>query len=422
MQRRHFLRWSSLLGMAGLMPAKKIMAAADTMTEQEKFASKNDRQYWVNLLNKIASPVLDNMSRGMLQKNMPVEVSPAWDGRNKKVAYMEAFGRLIAGIAPFLALADDGSKEAAIRQRLKLQTQQSLAHAVDPDSADYLYWGSPQSRQPLVDAAFIAQALLLAPSAIWEPLSDTVKQRIIHEFKTIRQIEPYNSNWVLFAAIIETFLLYIGEDYNAARIDTAIDKITQWYVGDGWYSDGERFHFDHYNGFVIQPMLVDILRVNVAKGRRDKKEFDMAYKRMQRYASFQERFISPEGTYPVFGRSSTYRVGAFQPLTKLALEDALPEEVKPAQVRCALTAVMKRLFIADTFTAGNWLTLGLVGNQQSGIADSYSNTGSMYLTAYVFLPLGLPATHCFWTDSFTAWTQLKAWSGKPFKKDYAVDY
>jgi hypothetical protein len=227
---------------------------------------------------------------------------------------------------------------------------------------------------------------------------------------------------MLFAAIIETFLLYIGEDYNIARIDTAIDKITKWYVGDGWYSDGERFHFDHYNGYVIQPMLVDILKVNVAKGRRDKKEFDIAYKRMQRYASFQERFISPEGTYPVFGRSSTYRVGAFQPLTKLALEDALPEEIKPAQVRCALTAVMKRMFIPATFNKGNWLTLGLVGNQQNGIADSYSNTGSMYLTAYAFLPLGLPAAHSFWTDPFTEWTQLKAWSGKPFKKDYAVDY
>ncbi|MEI7736029.1 MAG: DUF2264 domain-containing protein [Ferruginibacter sp.] len=422
MRRRNFIRWSSLLGMAGLMPAKKIMAAADAMPEQNEFTSKNDRQYWVTLLDKIATPVLDNMSKGMLQKNMPVEVSPAWDGRNKKVAYMEAFGRLIAGIAPFLALPDDGSKESEIRQRLRLQTQQSLAHAVDPQSPDYLYWGTPQSRQPLVDAAFIAQALLLAPSAIWEPLSDTVKQRIIHEFKTIRQIEPFNNNWMLFAAIIETFLLYIGEEYNAARIDTAIDKVTKWYVGDGWYSDGERFHFDHYNGFVIQPMLVDILRINVAKGRRDKKEFDIAYKRMQRYASFQERFISPEGTYPVFGRSSTYRVGAFQPLTKLALENALPEEVKPAQVRCALTAVMKRLFIAETFTQDNWLTLGLVGNQQNGIADSYSNTGSMYLTAYVFLPLGLPAAHSFWTDPFTAWTQLKAWSGKPFKKDYAVDY
>lgn len=418
MQRRKFIKWSSILSMAGIVPAKN--ALAHTAAEQQ--GNKNDRSYWVHLLDKMAAPVLSNISRGELRKNMTVEVSPQWDGRKKEVAYMEALGRLIAGIAPFLALPDDETEEGLIRKRLLLQTQQSLTHAVDPQSQDYLYWGSPDSRQPLVDAAFIAQALLQAPAVLWEPLDAATKERFIYEFKKLRQIKPYNSNWLLFAAIIESFLLQIGEDFDTARIDTAIDKITGWYVGDGWYSDGEKFHFDHYNGFVIQPMLVDILKANIKKGRRQQKEYDIAYKRMQRYASFQERFISPEGTYPVFGRSSTYRVGLFQPLVKLALENNLPAEIVPAQVRCALTAVMKRMFIPETFTKDGWLTLGLVGDQQNGIADSYSNTGSMYLASYVFLPLGLPSSHHFWIGPFTDWTQRKAWSGQSFKKDYAVDY
>lgn len=422
MKRRNFIRWSSLLGIAGMMPAKNIMAGSADIFDEKKFTSKNDRAYWVAVLDKIATPVLSNMSKGELKKNMPVVYSPAWDGRNNQVAYMEAFGRLIAGLAPFLALPDDDTEESEIRKRLRVQTQQSLANAVNPDNPDYLYWGSPATRQPLVDAAYIAQALLTAPAVLWEPLDGITKQRIIHEFKIIRQIAPFNNNWILFAATIETFLLYAGEAIDAPRIDTAVDQINKWYVGDGWYSDGEHFHFDHYNGYVIHPMLVEVLKVNTEKGRRDKKEFDIAYKRMQRYASFQERYISPEGTYPVFGRSSTYRIGAFQPLVKLALDGALPQEIKPAQVRCALTAVMKRMFIPSTFTAGDWLTLGLVGDQQKELADYYSNTGSMYITSLVFLPLGLPAADEFWTAPFTPWTQLKAWGGKPFKKDYAVDY
>ncbi len=422
MQRRNFLKWSSLLSFTGLVPANEILANANESTDQNKFIKGNDRAYWTSLLDKIATPVLSNMSKGELKKNMQVEVSPKWDGRKKDVAYMEAFGRLIAGIAPFLALPDDDTKEGIMRKRLRLQTQQSFAHAVNPNSADYLYWGTPESRQPLVDAAFIAQALLTAPAALWQPLDAITKQRIIHEFKTLRLIKPFNSNWLLFAAIIETFLLHIGEDFDASRIDTAIDKITGWYIGDGWYSDGDTFHFDHYNGFVIQPMLVEVLKVNVEKGRRTQKEYDTAYKRMQRYASYQERFISPEGTYPVFGRSSTYRVGLFQPLAKLALENNLPEEIAPAQVRCALTAVIKRMFVPNTFTKDGWLTLGLVGDKQKDIADSYSNTGSMYLTSYVFLPLGLPGSHQFWAGPYADWTQRKAWGGQPFKKDYAVDY
>lgn len=420
MQRRNFLKWSSLLGFGGIIPGQKVLA--NDKIDFAQTSKQNDREYWVSLLDKIATPVLSNMSKGELRKNMPVVYSPIWDNRNKQVAYMEAFGRLIAGIAPFLALPNDNTAESKIRERLREQTLQSLAHSVNPQSPDYLFWGDGKTPQPIVDAAHIAQALLYAPDALWKPLSDETKQQFIHEFKTIRRIKPFNNNWLLFAAMVESFLLSIGEEIDAPRIDTAIDKVNAWYVGDGWYSDGDKFHFDHYNGYVMHPMMVEVLKANVEKGRRTKKEYDVAYKRMQRYASFQERYISPEGTYLVVGRSSTYRVGAFQPLVKLALENSLPEGIAPAQVRCALTAVMKNMFIPSTFTKDGWLRLGLIGDKQENLADYYSNTGSMYVTSLVFLALGLPSTHEFWSAPFTEWTQRKAWSGKPFAKDYAVDY
>jgi len=422
MKRRNFLHSSYLLGLIGLLPANKLLAEDYVANNKDNGGLKNDRAYWVALLDRISSPVLANMSKGELQKNMKMEFSPTWDKRDGKVGYMEAFGRLIAGIAPFLALPDDDSTEGEVRKRLRQQTLQSLAHAADPQSSDYLLWDDGKTAQPLVDAAYIAQALIVATDTLWKPLEEKTKQQLIAAFKSMRRIKPFENNWVLFAAMIESFLLHIGVEPDTARIDTAIAKITKWYVGDGWYSDGDKFHFDHYNGYVIHAMLVHVLRTNIAKGRRDQKELDIAYKRMQRYASFQERYISPEGTFVLVGRSSTYRVGVFQPLVMLALENTLPAEIKPAQVRSALTAVMKNVFVPSTFTKDGWLTIGFIGNQQQNLADFYSNTGSMYITSLVFLPLGLPATHEFWSAPFTEWTQRKAWSGKPFAKDYAVDY
>jgi hypothetical protein len=427
MERRFFLKLSSLLSAIGIIPAANAMASTNNDPKQQLATGLEDRVYWVELLDKIASPILANMSKGELKLNMKVAFSPTWDNRNSQVAYMEAFGRLLVGIAPFLALPEDNStkestKETAIRNRLKKQSLQCLENAVDPNSRDYLYWGTPTDKQPLVDAAFIAQALLSEPKTLWEPLNQKTKEHFIKEFTQIRKIEPPNNNWVLFAAMIESFLLSIDMPFDADRIDKAIKKIESWYVGDGWYSDGEKFHFDHYNGYVIQPMLVEVLRINKLHNRIPSAEYDLAYKRMQRYASFQERFISPEGTFVVVGRSSTYRVGAFQPLAKLALDNQLPAPIEPAQVRSALTAVFKNMFIPSSFTKEGWLTLGLVGDQQSAIADYYSNTGSMYLTSLAFLPLGLEASHTFWTNPFTEWTQRKAWSGKPFQKDYAVNY
>lgn len=70
-----------------------------------------DREYWVRMAYKIAAPVLSNMSKGELKKNMQVEISPTWDGRSKDVTYMECFGRLMSGIAPWLALPDDDTEE-----------------------------------------------------------------------------------------------------------------------------------------------------------------------------------------------------------------------------------------------------------------------------------------------------------------------
>jgi len=421
MNKKQLLIVSLLLAFTALGSAQKTGKESIKRINAKQLNSHADRSYWVGLLDKIASPVLSNMCKGELRKNMPVEYSSIWDGRNKDVAYLETFGRLIAGIAPFLALPDDATAESEIRERLRLQTQQSLAHAVDPNSPDYLFRNT-KTPQTLVDAAYLAQALLAAPSVLWEPLTEVTKKRFVYEFVNARKIKPFNSNWLLFAATIESFLLNIDEKVDETRIDNAIDSINSWYVGDGWYSDGPKFHFDHYNGYVIHPMLVEVLKVNVAKGRRDAREYAIAYKRMQRYGSFQERYISPEGTYLVVGRSSTYRVGAFQPLVKLALDKSLPEDIKPAQVRCALTAVMKNMFIPSTFRKGDWLTMGLVGDKQEKLADYYSNTGSMYITSLVFLPLGLPATDEFWSAPFAEWTQKKVWGGQVITKDYAVDY
>lgn len=69
---------------------------------------------------------------------MLVEVSPTWDGRNKKVTYMECFGRLMAGLAPWISLPDDDTAEGIQRKQLREWALKSYVQAVDPESPDYL--------------------------------------------------------------------------------------------------------------------------------------------------------------------------------------------------------------------------------------------------------------------------------------------
>ncbi len=77
---------------------------------------------------------------------------------------------------------------------------------------------------------------------------------------------------------------------------------------------------------------------------------------------------------------------------------------------------MHRMFDdKENFNEGGFLTIGFAGRQPN-IADWYTNNGSLYMTSLSFLPLGLPATHPFWTDAQQPWTSQKAWSGQPFPR------
>ncbi len=386
------------------------------------FESLNDRAYWVAIISKMAKPILENISQGTLQKNMPMVVSESFDSRNPKVGYLEAFGRLLAGIAPWLALPKDNSEEGKLRTKFLEQALLGIQHGVNPQSPDYFAWRD-QSKQTLVDAAHLALAFLRAPKVLWDPLPDQTKQQVIEEFKHIRWIDPPQSNWLLFSSMTETFLQSIGVEPERNKIDHAIHKFDQdWYVGDGWYSDGDRFSFDHYNGYIIHCMLVETLKHQTSISKAYEEKYQRAYKRMQRYSEHLERLISPEGYFPIIGRSSTYRNGGFQPLAAVALDKKLPKNLTPAQVRCAMTAMLKKIYTHDLYDQHGWLVLGFTSAQQGNIADSYTNSGSLYEASLSFLVLGLPETDEFWSSKPEPWTSQKAYSGQKFPKDYHVTY
>lgn len=396
-----------------------LLAACEYVRYLEAPVNK-DRAYWCNLLYNMAKPVLSNMAEGNLRKNMQVEVSPNWDGRDIRVTYMEAFGRLMAGLAPWLSLPDDETEEGKMRKQLREWALKSYAHAVNPDSPDYLLWR--KEGQPLVDAAYVAESFLRAYDQLWIPLDEKTKERYIEEFTQMRRVDPPYTNWLLFSSTIEAFLAKAGAPYDQYRVNSAIRKMEEWYTGDGWYADGPSFAFDYYSSYVFHPMYLETLQA-----MKDAKAFTRihyrdyyrrALKRTQKFSIVLERMISPEGTFPVFGRSIPYRMAAMQPLALMAWYEKLPAGLTNGQVRAALTAVMHRMFDGkENFNEGGFLTIGFAGRQPN-IADWYTNNGSLYMTSLGFLPLGLPATHPFWTDAALPWTNQKAWDGQAFPKDH----
>jgi len=388
--------------------------------QNNSISGSANRKLWLQYMDKIARPVLTNLAANTLKEKMPVVLSGKVDDTTARTqaAYLEAFARTLSGIAPWLQSGEGDAEEEQLRQQYRKLAAKALPNAVNPAAKDYLQFTSKQS---LVDAAFLSLALIRCPW-LWQQCDATTQKNIQLAFLLTRNTTPYYSNWLLFSAMIETFFCKYHLPYDKIRIDFAVKEFSNhWYAGDGLFKDGMDFHVDYYNSYVIQPFLHCIVETINNEDSTYQSFATQLNKICKRYAVLQERLINTDGSFPVTGRSITYRCGAFHHLANMALAKQLPVELLPAQVRCALTSVIKKTLDAPTtFNEKGWLNIGLYG-LQPGLAESYINTGSLYLCTQIFLPLGLPATDDFWTQPALPWTAVKIWRGEDVPADHAVE-
>lgn len=374
-------------------------------------------------MHKIAYPIIKNAAEGRLHKALPLTA----DEKKRGVAYLEAIGRTVNGIAPWLELSESkitSEYERKLQAEYRVLTRKAMANAADPDSDDYCVWNKSNTNlmadQPVVDAAFYASAILKAPHQLWDLQDEKTKKNIIKAFDKTLLMRANRSNWLMFTAIIETCRYKLTGIGDAMRIDLSLALHYDWYKGDGMYGDGELFVMNYYNSYVIQPMLEEVTR-NAQDIIVEGKFREQAVNAISRYSEILEHMIAPDGSFPFLGRSITYRMGAFHALAHAALVGLLPKELPANQVRCALTRVIDKTMSAPSlFDENGFLTKGLYGKQES-LADEYVNCGSLYLTTFIFLPLGLAPSHQLWSGEDVKITWEKAWNGEKLEKDVALE-
>lgn len=396
--------------------------SAETRVANPTPAPQQDRSYWLRQVALVSEPVLKALKERNLRQKMPVEAVPGQTEARAVGTHLEALGRLLSGLAPWLELepsTGETAKETDLRNRYRDCALAGITSALDPSSPDTMHFG--ESSQTLVDSSFLALALLRAPKQLLQKLDPKTQQRLAEALITERKIQPPFNNWLLFAAMNEALLMTLNQPWDRIRVDYALRELQSWYLGDGTYGDGPHFHWDFYNSFVIQPYLLQLMDTVGNESPAWSAMRKPIHEHAQRYAAIQERLIAPDGSYPAIGRSITYRCGAFHLLADAARRNLLPEGLTPPQVRCALSAVIERtLGVAGTFSSEGWLQIGLAGHQP-GLGETYISTGSLYLSSAAWLPLGLPPADPFWSQPPAPWTSQIIWSGKNSQADHAHD-
>ncbi|MEV5438774.1 DUF2264 domain-containing protein [Streptomyces sp. NPDC052682] len=245
--------------------------------------------------------------------------------------------------------------------------------------------------QALVEAASIALALRLTRDLLWDRLDDGVRQRAAAWLGDALTAEPWPCNWELFPVMVGGFLAGTGyrADASRAAVERGLDRIEQWYVGDGWYTDGDGRKFDYYNGWAMH--LYPVLHAWL---ERDERLLDRYGGRLARHLADYARLFGGDGAPLHQGRSLTYRFATTAPLWLGALTGHTP--LAPGETRRLASGALKYFLDRGAVDAHGLLTLGWHGPDET-VLQGYSGPASPYWASKGFLGLLLPPGHEVWT-------------------------
>ncbi|BCJ64088.1 DUF2264 domain-containing protein [Polymorphospora rubra] len=269
---------------------------------------------------------------------------------------------------------------------------EGLAAGVDPDSSQR--WPRlTERRQARVEAASVVIALHETRRWLWDRLDDRTRNQLVEWLTPFIGTADYDNNWVWFQNVAEAFLRTVGGPWSSEDIERNLAWHEEWYVGDGWYSDGglqdgRRQNFDYYTGWALHfyPLWYQrILGEQPAWTYRQ---------RLGRYLGDARHLVGAGGA-PLFqGRSLTYRFAMLAPFWTGALFDATP---LPAGETRRLTGEVLRHFVdGGAVDADGLLPIGWHGAFPR-IRQLYSGPGSPYWAGKGFAGLLLPAGHPVWT-------------------------
>lgn len=299
-------------------------------------------------------------------------------------ARCESFCRPLWGLVPYFA---GGGTDAELQNNYLT----GLINGTDPKNAEY--FGDCRERdQRFVEMAAIAYAMLLCPDKLWEPLTDAQKNALAAWLSQINGKEVCDSNWIFFRVLVNLAFYRRGRhEFDAERLNKDLLRIDDFYISDGWYSDGVKGQKDYYVSFAIH-----FYSLVYAKFAED---FDSERAKIYRERAnvFAKTFIywfADDGEALPYGRSLTYRFAQIAFWSACIFADVKPFETDV--IKGIITRNLQKWADSNMFDDAHILS---VGYKYSNLlmAEHYNAYGSPYWSLKAFIITALPENHEFFT-------------------------
>lgn len=325
-------------------------------------------------------PVRRRFSEGKARVRLAVNTAVYSD----VTAEFEAFARPLWGIAP-LVVQSDIADNVDIAQIYVT----GIVNGTDPSHPEY--WGElADFDQAIVETAALACALCFAPAQLWTPLPSVTKSRLSQWLRSPNALRLYANNWLFFRVMNNLALQNLGEEYDNECLESDLRHLESFYLGDGWYSDGDPRRCDYYSAFGMQ--FYSLLYASLAFST-DPERCERFKCRAVEFAGQFMHFFSSDGSALPFGRSLTYRFAQSAFWSALAFSGA---EVNLGVLKGLLLRNLRWWLRQPIFTETGLLTIGY-SYPNAAIADHYNGPGSPYWAMKAFVCLLLPPSHPFWS-------------------------
>lgn len=267
------------------------------------------------------------------------------------------------------------------------------AGTAKPGRADEDSWPlTTDTRQAIVEAASIALGLRLTRPWLWDRLDERTREQVVDWLRPALGPSPVDNNWWLFGLTVAGFLQDAGaeSDRAATTVDRSLARIEDWYLGDGWYSDGDNRAFDHYNAWALH--FYPVLHAHLAG---DRELLDRYGPRLRAHLDDYAHLFDGNGAPLPYGRSLIYRFAAAAAPWLGTLTGHTP--LAPGATRRLASGTLRYFLDRGATDRNGLLTLGWHG-PYAPLVQEYSGPGSPYWASKGFLGLLLPAGHPAWTD------------------------